>query len=94
MKKWTIQTRNHRGPITKVRYSPNGKWVGTIGQDHALRIWDAKTWQLVRIIEGTTASFDWSPDSREIVAGAGGNKIGIWSVESGRIPPRLEHTRK
>ena len=73
------------GRLPRSAIAPTANGRAQLGQDHALCIWDAKTWQLVRIIEGTTASFDWSPDSREIVAGVGGNKIGIWAFEPGQL---------
>jgi hypothetical protein len=33
----------HRAPIMGIDFSPNGKWVSTVGFDRTMRIWDGKT---------------------------------------------------
>jgi WD40 repeat protein len=39
----------HRAPVTDAAWSPDGKWIATSGNDHAVRIWDAKSGKLDRV---------------------------------------------
>ena len=41
--KGPILLSKHRAPITGIDFSPNGKWIATVGFDRTMRIWDGKT---------------------------------------------------
>jgi WD40 repeat protein len=46
----------HRGPIRVVGFSRSGALAATGGADHAVRVWDARTWTQVAILQKHT---DW-----------------------------------
>lgn len=41
----------HRGPITGLTYSEDGRWIITAGEDGTLKVWDATYNSLIRTIE-------------------------------------------
>ena len=41
--KGPILLSKHRAPIMGIDFSPNGKWIATVGFDRTMRIWDGKT---------------------------------------------------
>lgn len=41
----------HRGPITGLSYSEDGRWIITAGEDGTLKVWDASYNSLIRTIE-------------------------------------------
>ena len=79
--------RGHRGPVTDVRVSPDGRLVITTSRDNDARVWDAETGRLVHVLRGhfgplETAAF--SPDGRWIVTG-GPTTAGLWDADLGAL---------
>jgi WD40 repeat protein len=72
---------------TWLAYSPNGKLLAAAGFDGALRVWDADSGRLVRVMQGHSASI-WgvvfSPDGRSLFSGGDDAKTVQWDVASGR----------
>ena len=69
----------HRGALTGIAWSPDGRWLVTTGADGAVRAWDATRGALVweQQVGGVPACAAWSPDS-EIVAVGKGNGVLMW----------------
>jgi len=74
LRSWTIETRDHRqtgdsfsNHAKPVAYSPNGRWIATAGMDSTIRVWNASTGQLVRVLmghQGAVLVLAWSPDGK------------------------------
>ena len=45
---WTLDTPGHRGCVNDVEYSPDGKWLGSCGDDGTVRLFSADSGKLVR----------------------------------------------
>jgi WD40 repeat protein len=60
----------HRGPVSAIAWSPDGKSIATAGFDGSARIFDARTGdQRFAMLGGDVVhSLDWSPDSALLVA--------------------------
>lgn len=59
----------HRGPVSDVRYSRDGKRVLTWGIERNFRVWDAESGRLIRTLESARTVYgdaSLSPDGREI----------------------------
>ncbi len=52
----------HRGPVTSVAYSPDGRWIITGGADRTVRFWDARTGKP----EGVAGGFRGAVDRAEL----------------------------
>jgi WD40 repeat protein/tRNA A-37 threonylcarbamoyl transferase component Bud32 len=73
-------------PAVGVAFSPDGRWLATAGQDHAVRVWDAATGQQTRTFEGHTdpvRDVAFSPDGRRLAACAGPT-VRVWDFATGR----------
>ena len=44
--------KGHRGPVTSVAYSPDGKWIVTGGLDRTVRLWDSETGRASGVVRG------------------------------------------
>lgn len=78
------QLVSHRGPITRLDYSPDGKWLAAADRNREVLLWDLHTKQ-VAIKEWVfhTARVDglaFSPDSLHVVSAGLDQTIIVWSV--------------
>lgn len=81
------QLFGHTGLINTLKWSPDGRFVASGGEDYLVKIWDAKAGELVRTLEGhfrRVSSLDWSPDGRQLVS-AGDFTTVVWEVETGLL---------
>ncbi|HEY5312834.1 MAG TPA: hypothetical protein VIK18_09955, partial [Pirellulales bacterium] len=94
---WTIDTRQHRGSLISMAVSPDGKQVATGGLDGVIRIWEAISGKLVRMLEGHDSyvySLSWSPDGDTLAsAGSWDATIRLWDAHTG-MPLRKFKTPK
>ncbi|MCP4424322.1 MAG: hypothetical protein GY803_07525 [Chloroflexi bacterium] len=82
----------HRGVITRVAWSPDGRKIASPARDSAIRIWDAGTGKLLQTLDGQTgghavwySSLAWSPDGSQIAATSGDRSIELWDLENGNM---------
>ncbi len=64
--------RGHTGGVTGVSWSPDGKYIASVGNDATAQVWDAKTGKLLLTYradaDGSPVALAWSPDGKYIVA--------------------------
>ncbi|KAG2753392.1 WD40 repeat-like protein [Suillus brevipes Sb2] len=74
--------------VTAVVYSPDTTMFATAGYDesiHPIKIWDAKTGELVATLNIETYTvwcLAWSPDGKTLVSGSGENSIRTWNTKT------------
>lgn len=75
----------HSGGVPDVAYSPDGSLIASMGIRQDVKIWDAKTGELLRTLIGADefgASLAFSPDGH-ILAGAYETQVVLWDMASG-----------
>ncbi|MCE9575930.1 MAG: protein kinase [Deltaproteobacteria bacterium] len=86
------QRFEHRLYVEDAEFSPDGALIATASKDRTARIWNTTTGQLVRAIEGHTATVNavaFSPDGRTLATGADDRTAALWSVATGLRLARL-----
>lgn len=79
------------GQILAIAVSPDGSRIVSGGDDHTLRLWDAKTGQPLgaplKGHEGEVQSVAFSPDGKYIVSGGGGGDrtLRLWDAKTGQL---------
>ncbi len=88
-----FEFRAHDGTINALAWHPTRPIVASGGEDHALRIWNVDTGELVREVYGATAAIDhirFSPDGSRIGASTviPECKLRIWDFDELLAGPR------
>ena len=90
----------HNSVVNILRFSPNGKFLASGGDDHIIVIWSLKKrpvefgnseekaiWSLNKLLRGHSGDiYDlcWSDDSSHLVSGSVDNFSIIWNIEKGK----------
>ncbi len=92
MKEWqsaVIVVRETDAKVLSVAFSPDGTRIVSGSYDHTIRVWDARSGDVVTgPFEGHTdavTSVAFSPDGTRIVSGSDDHTIRVWDARSGDV---------
>jgi len=74
----------HTRAVKDLAYSPNGEHFVSASADTTLRLWDAETTKLIRILKGHTHSIEsvaYSPDGKQIATASMDGTIRVWDPQ-------------
>ena len=83
----TDQCAGHRGHVSSVNVSPDGRYAISAGEDWAVRVWDLSTNLEVRAITGhdnIVQYAEFSPDGRYLVSCSDDNTSKLWDFATGK----------
>ena len=73
--------------IHDISFSPDGKWIGSVGVNGSVQVWDAETLEQVRSFpghEGIVNSVAFAPDGRWMATGGDDETVRIWPLKPGK----------
>jgi WD40 repeat protein len=99
VRRWTVETRGHRGAggggsyfggfsILDVRYRPDGGRVATAGVDGTVRLWASAKGDLEKVLvghDGPVLAVAWSPDGAQIASASDDQTVRRWDAASGKL---------
>ncbi len=87
LESWTLETREHRGPITALALSGDGKWLATGGEDGTVRVWSYPEAELTRVlvVHGVpVVGLAWSPDNKTLTSFDANKKAYLWDLSDSK----------
>ena len=75
----------HEDSVNFIAISPDGKYIVSGSDDITIKIWDLKTGECLKTLEGhsNSVSVTISPDGKYIVSGSYDETIKIWDIKTG-----------
>jgi RNA polymerase sigma factor (sigma-70 family) len=87
------QAVGHKGQITAVAFSPDGKTVVSGSTDQAIRMWDAQTGKEIRRLlgqQGAIRSLTFTGDGKNLISQGVDKSTLIWDVATGKLVSKVE----
>ena len=87
--------RGHTGVINSMGFSPDGKLLATVSDDHSVRLWDPAAPSQSRIFAGHTDEVwgeTFSRDGAQLITTSKDRSVRIWDVKTGESRALLGHT--
>jgi len=95
LKRWQIETNVSRSDINSVAWSPDGKYIAYGDYGRGVRILDAVSRRLVRILfghEDTVSAVAWSLDSKWLASASWDKTVRLWQADGTPGPVLKGHT--
>ncbi len=91
-----IPVANHGDTVTDVAVSRDGGICASIGRDRQIRVWDARTGDLVRtlVVDDTVIfqTIDFSPTTMHLASGSSDGFVRVWNpLQDGRVMKQMQH---
>ena len=79
--------KGHKGWVTSVAFSPDGKRIASASSDGTLKVWDATTGEETlkpKGHKGWVLSVAFSPDGKRIACGSDDRTVKLWDATTGQ----------
>ncbi|MDM8566395.1 ADP-ribosylation factor-like protein [Candidatus Halobeggiatoa sp. HSG11] len=77
--------RGHTDEITRIAWSPNGRYLASPSSDKTIRIWGRKSGECIFVLEGHQYGIievAWSPDGHSLASASVDQTIRIWNTKT------------
>jgi WD40 repeat protein/outer membrane protein OmpA-like peptidoglycan-associated protein len=98
VKLWNVETTEtarsfqHKGAVYDASFSPNGATIASGGAEGVVKIWDAKTGELLQEFEGhnnAIFSVSFSPDGAKLLTAGADGAARLWDINKSKLHKSL-----
>ena len=82
------ERKGHTDWVSSVAFAPDGKTLASGSGDDTIKLWDARSGEILRTLEGHTSgvrSVAFAPDGITLASGSRDSTIELWDVRSGAL---------
>jgi WD40 repeat protein/serine/threonine protein kinase len=94
VKVWDAQTgkelldfKGHTKGVNQVAFSPDGKRLASVAEDHTIKVWDAETGKELLSLKGHSGnvlSVAYSPDGKRLASAGVEGSVKVWDAQAGQ----------
>jgi WD40 repeat protein/serine/threonine protein kinase len=81
--------RGHKGPVTHLAFSSDGKTLGSSSWDGSTRLWDLSAGREIAGLKLRSGELVFTPEGKPFVGQSEGNVASLFDLESGRLEVKL-----
>ncbi|PON15147.1 hypothetical protein C2W62_25330 [Candidatus Entotheonella serta] len=84
--------QGHTDIVLALAFSPDGRWLVSVGKDHTIRVWDVDAWQdrpnehsslVLKMHTQPIYDLAWSPSGERLASASDDHTIGLWDMTEG-----------
>jgi WD40 repeat protein len=89
------QLENHSDRSNAVKWSPDGTLIASASNDHTIKIWEAETGELLKVLSGhsdVVTDLEFTPGGELLFSASKDNTFKVWEPTTGKMLSEVEPT--